>query len=186
MTITAMRATLWLLLLAVWVTALATGMGALWAYKLTPGATGAPPAEWPSESRLRRVAGRPTLILVAHPECPCTRASLSELARLLARFPDRLTAYVLSKGPLTGPPIVGVLMLPDEDGVEAARLRVRTSGQTLLYDGRGRLVFSGGLTTARGHEGDSPGSAAIAAFLKRGEAGRPTSPVFGCSLEDPE
>jgi hypothetical protein len=180
-----MRAALWFGLLALWVITIGASMGALWAYKMAPGAAATPPAAWPSASRLRRTAGRPTLVMFAHPGCPCTRASLSELARLVARFPQRMTVYVLFTGPAEAPAIPGVEMRSDADGAEAARLGARTSGQALLYSAAGTLVFSGGLTGARGHEGDNPGRAAIAAFLEHGEASRPATPVFGCALQDP-
>jgi hypothetical protein len=52
----------------------------------------------------------------------------------------------------------------------------------VLYDARGRLLFSGGLTSARGHEGDSFGLRRIRSLLLTGEADRRDAPVFGCSL----
>ncbi|HWY87449.1 MAG TPA: hypothetical protein VNX28_12025, partial [Gemmataceae bacterium] len=38
---------------------------------------------------------RPTLIMVAHPRCPCTVAGLDALADLLSHFPKRVGAHVL-------------------------------------------------------------------------------------------
>ena len=39
------------------------------------------------------------------------------------------------------------------------RFGAETSGQTLLYDRDGRLLFSGGTTGSRGHDGDNAGFA---------------------------
>ena len=38
---------------------------------------------------------RPTLVMLAHPRCTCTRASLAELAELMARVTQRPKAYVV-------------------------------------------------------------------------------------------
>jgi hypothetical protein len=73
----------------------------------------------------------------------------------------------------------------DVEGREARRFCARTSGQALLYDERGRLAFQGGITSARGHEGDSVGKSRLAALLSGGEADGRTSDVFGCGLVDP-
>ena len=46
-----------------------------------PGGDPEAPARWPEASALVRNADGPTLVLFAHPKCPCTDASLAELAR---------------------------------------------------------------------------------------------------------
>jgi len=66
--------------------------------------------------------------------------------------------------------------------VEARRFGVETSGQTLLYDAGGRLIFSGGITGSRGHAGDNAGEAALVALLTSGQADRRATSVFGCPL----
>ena len=45
------------------------------------------------------------------------------------------------------------------------RFGLVSSGHALLYDENGRLLFSGGLTNARGHAGNSVGRNAIVAIL---------------------
>ncbi|HLB76837.1 MAG TPA: hypothetical protein VJO72_07370, partial [Candidatus Dormibacteraeota bacterium] len=47
----------------------------------------------------------------------------------------------------------------------------------------GRLLFQGGITATRGHEGDSFGQERIASLLTTGAADRADAPVFGCALE---
>jgi hypothetical protein len=74
----------------------------------------------------------------------------------------------------------------DEGGVEAARFEALTSGQVVLYDGEGRLQFSGGITGARGHLGDNLGLRRVMSLLRGAEPDRTDSPVFGCPLHEPE
>jgi len=78
--------------------------------------------------------------------------------------------------------IPGVVVRTDEDGEEAARFGALTSGQVVLYDPEGRLQFSGGLTSARGHLGEGPGVERIVALASGRTADAATSRVFGCSL----
>jgi hypothetical protein len=88
--------------------------------------------------------------------------------------------------------VLGILYLDahatqpgDGGGVEARRFRVATSGHVLLYDVRGLLIFSGGITAARGHRGDSYGRAAVHDRILNPEGTRSGSPVFGCPLAAP-
>jgi len=185
----------WLAFGIVWVLTLVPGFALLWAYKMRPGEADGAPDVWPAGTRIARNRDRATLVLFAHPQCPCTRASLAELARLMARFDDRVGANVVFLRPsdVSGDwdssdlwrrasAIPGVTIVRDDDGVEAARFRASTSGATVLYDVRGRLLFTGGLTSARGHEGDSAGLDRIKSLLRTGKADRFDAPVFGCSL----
>lgn len=82
--------------------------------------------------------------------------------------------------------IPGVLVFRDVDGGEARRFGAATSGHVMLYNVSGRLLFSGGITPARGHEGDSLGRDAVTQLIEaQGSAGRGCSPVFGCPLATP-
>src|SRR5687767_10835692 len=83
------------LLSILWVTAVGAGVGLLWNYAATPGVQGHPPDRWPSQSLVRPAKKLSTLVMTAHPHCPCTRASIRELARLMAQCPDLVRAYVL-------------------------------------------------------------------------------------------
>lgn len=181
---------------ALWLLLICTGVGLLWSYNSTPGAAAAALERWPAGSRIRPAADRATLVMLAHPRCPCTRASLGELARLMAQArPGRVAAYVLFVKPsgfadgweqtdlsASAAAIPGVTVVRDDEGVEARRFRAATSGQTMLYDAGGRLLFSGGITGARGHEGDNAGRAAVVSLLNADEAGQAGTPVFGCPL----
>jgi hypothetical protein len=177
-----------------WLGGLGLGVKTLWAYKTAPGVAGSPPAAWPAESRIRP-ANVPTLVMLVHPKCPCTRASLTELSVLMEKLGGRLSAYVLFLRPdgvpagwertdtwQTASNIPGVSLVRDDGGVEAARFGAVTSGQTMLYDPSGRLLFSGGITGVRGHPGDNAGSRRILSLVESGAADRDRSLVFGCSL----
>jgi hypothetical protein len=182
--------------LVVWLGAVIAGFAVLLRYSSTPSqADGATPAEWPQSTHLTRVSGRPTLLLFAHPMCPCTRASVAELGRLMPLLGANVAARVVMVRPAESPAdwdgsglweraatIPGVAVFRDDGGMEAARFQARTSGLTLLYDADGRLRFRGGITELRGHEGESFGAQRILSLVKTGTADRADAPVFGCAL----
>lgn len=180
-----------------WIIAIVTGLGLLLKYNTTPGRTAQVPPQWP-ETKLSRAADRPTLVMVAHPRCPCTRASIGELARIMARARGKLAAYVLFVKPKesgsdwdatdlqsSAANIPGVTVLSDPGGVEATRFGAETSGHTLLFDTNGGLLFSGGVTAARGHSGDNPGEDAVISLVNNAIPKRKNTFVFGCALKDP-
>src|SRR5918999_1407449 len=80
---------------AAWALVIAAGLGLLWAYENEPGPAAYAPARWPTDSSIDRATDRATLIMTAHPHCPCTRASIGELAKLMTQAQGRVTAYVL-------------------------------------------------------------------------------------------
>ena len=175
---------IWGIAIAAWASAVLGGFFWLSSYKATVGARAATPERWPSSTKVGREPGRPTLVMFAHPHCPCTRASVSELARLAAGHPE-LSTRVLFLKPEDVPDeweqtdlwrtvasIPGAVPLRDDGGREAARFGAVTSGFTILYAADGKLLFSGGITASRGHEGDSFGRRRISALLRTGSADR--------------
>ena len=54
-------------------------------------------------------------------------------------------------------------------------------GITYLYDGDGKLCFSGGIIFLRGYVGFNSGSAEVMNIV-RSNAGSGTHPVFGCAI----
>lgn len=186
--------------IVVWTAIVAFGGASLWRYESAPGAPADPPARWPAATRATRRAGLPSLVLLIHPRCPCTRATLGELAQLMTDCSGKLTATVLVLHPQGTPAgwertdlwsaaaaIPGVTVLSDRDGAESRRFGAATSGQALLYSADGRLLFSGGITESRGHSGDNAGRSAITALVLAGDRSlvRPAStPVYGCPLFD--
>jgi hypothetical protein len=189
------RRTFWAALGILWLGGVVAGLGLLAGYDNRPGVGASAPSRWPAKSRLAPGNGRPTLVMLAHPRCDCTRASVAELAELMARSSQRPKAYVVFIRPSgvpgdwaqtdlwrTAAAIPDVIVERDDDGREAALFGAETSGQTLLYGADGRLLFSGGTTGARGHPGDNLGRATILALLNREDPHRANSPVFGCPL----
>ena len=183
---------------AVWLTIVIAGLAWLAGYDNRPGAAAHPPAAWPQDSRMVHDPVHPTLVMLAHPRCDCTRASLGELAELMARAAERPRAYVLFIRPAgvndawektslwkSAGDIPGVTVLSNDDGREARRFGVATSGQTLLYASTGTLLFAGGTTGARGHPGDNAGRATILDLLEGNRPPQTASPVFGCDLFSP-
>jgi hypothetical protein len=180
---------------ALWLFMISAGVGILWDYESTPGVAAAAPGRWPEDSRIKRAPDRATLVMLAHPHCPCTRASIGELSRLMTQAQGRVAAYVLFVKPpnsadgweqtdllTSAAAIPGVNVVRDDDGVEAARFHAATSGQTMLYDAEGKLLFSGGITGARGHAGDNVGRTAVVSILTADEAEQRETPVYGCPL----
>jgi len=182
-----------------WGLSVGAAMMVLWQYETGPGRAGDAPRRWPATSRLARRSDLPTLVMILHPRCPCSRASLTELDRLLAGAGNKLQAHAL----FVRPPGVGqgweesdtwqqATSIPslqvhvDPDGIEAAHFGAATSGQVTLYSPDGRLLFSGGITPARGHTGDSRGQQAIAALLTDRPSTSSDTAVFGCPLQEPE
>ena len=181
----------------VWVLGVGAGARALWKHQVTSGAPGDALDRWPTTSRLDREADRFTLILAAHPHCPCTRASVDGLARLMAGLENRVTAYVLLMKPIdhadgwektdtwsSASRIPGVTVVTDVDGIESKRFGARTSGLAMLYDPSGHLLFRGGLTASRGHAGPSVGQQSIVDLVNGGSAEASRTAVFGCALAD--
>jgi hypothetical protein len=78
--------------------------------------------------------------------------------------------------------IPGVTPVMDDGGAEAGLFHAETSGQTVLYDAAGNLLFRGGITSARGHAGDNAGRTAIVSLLTSEESEERDTPVFGCPL----
>jgi hypothetical protein len=179
-----------------WIAGVAVGMRVLFQYENKPGGIGAASQAWPA-TQIERSSDRPTLVMLAHPRCPCTSASVGELAQIMARLQGRVAAYVLFVKPKgagrdwdntdlrrSAEAIPGVKVILDPDGVEARRFGAETSGHTELFGTDGRLLFSGGITASRGHAGDNAGENAIIALVNNQKPARTQTLVFGCSLAD--
>lgn len=181
--------------LVLWFAGVGTGLWAVWAYDNRPGVAADAPSRWPSGTSLVSNHDGPTLVFLAHPQCTCTSASLDELREILARARTRPRTYVLFLKPSEfasgweqtdlwrrASQLPGARVLRDDDGAEARKFGVETSGQTLLYDKHGALIFSGGITGSRGHAGENAGELALISLLTDGHADRRASNVFGCPL----
>ena len=178
-----------------WLPAVGYGLHRMADYANTPGRLASPPAQWPSDAPLPPARGRASILVFAHPQCPCSRATIGELAWLVAHAHGKAVASVFFYLPSSekrdwattdlwrsATAIPGVQAIVDPDGAMARRFGASTSGQTLLYDSSGRLAFNGGITIARGHSGGNDGRDAIAGLLAGAIPRHRTTSVFGCSL----
>ena len=189
------------LVFTLWFAGVGWGMKLVLDYQVAAGPPAAAPTMWPASSGLARAANGPTLLLLLHPRCPCSRATVAELSRIVSHTRDRLAVDVLFVVPegldarwamsdlyRAACAIPGVHVSLDPGGREARSFGGVTSGQALFYDAAGALRFAGGITPGRGHAGDNQGEATVEA-LALDHAGEPlaaASPVFGCALASPE
>ncbi|MFL5328550.1 MAG: hypothetical protein ACJ8C4_06510 [Gemmataceae bacterium] len=182
--------------IAAWVAATLSGFVALARYEFTPGRATESAVLWPVGSTIERANDRPTLLIFAHPRCPCSQATVAELEKIVARCQDKLLVRVVLFCPegaglewtdstlcQSVRRIPGARITFDSEGHEAKRFGVSTSGHALLYDVAGRLLFSGGITGGRGHEGDNAGRDAVIEWVD-GHAALDSTPVYGCPIVD--
>jgi hypothetical protein len=182
-----------------WLAVVCLGLGWLWSYNQAAGAPAHPPETWPKETSVAPDSTKFTLVILAHPQCPCTRATVEELSKLMTNCKGRISAYVLFAIPQGAPSdwyktdlwssaamIPGVTTIVDPDGRNASRFGAQTSGQVVFYDRDGELRFRGGITQARGHVGDNAGRSAIEAIVNNGQTQIDHTVVFGCPLFNPE
>jgi hypothetical protein len=197
------RWALTIVVVAVWIAAVFVAHRALLGYDYQAGADAKAPVTWPHDTKVQRNLGPngsgPTIVVFAHPKCPCTRATIGELALLMTKVHGKATATVVFVRPDEFPvgwektdlwnsaaQIPGVNVMSDPGEVEAGRFGAQASGQTMFYDASGVLRFSGGITEFRGHSGDNAGRSAIASLVLTGSAEIDHTSVYGCSLKNPE
>ena len=178
-----------------WLLAVAAGLFGMARYERTPGSTATTPRHWPADIGITLDSSRATLLIFAHPKCPCTRASIGELNRLLTHCRGEVSPHIMFFTPENATPdwtqtslwqsaqaIPGVIVESDPGGKLAKRFGAETSGYVVLYDAQGELLFHGGITAERGHAGDNAGESAIVALLSAHKPSTQNTPVFGCAL----
>lgn len=187
---------------SLWFCIVVLGIWEMAVYKSTPGRTGKDHTTWPVDSRIQREVKRSSLVLFLHPKCPCSRATLGELERLLPVLKNRTQVYIEfvlpeGKSEIWGQDTLweratalarivgGIGVRFDKSGREADLFGAQTSGHVFLYDVLGNLKYSGGITSDRGHMGDSAGRIAILAWIG-GQTSRQVAraDAFGCSLKE--
>ncbi|MHC5109133.1 MAG: RedB [Planctomycetota bacterium] len=171
-----------------WAALVVSGFASVVHYSVTAAEPVSPPVHRDHENDL-------AAYIFIHPKCPCTRATIESLDRVLteAGINDKgtVTAYVYEPSKadrdwsetdlvarLRKIPAVRVKF--DRDGFAASTFGVMTSGHLLIYAGNS-LAFSGGVTPSRGHEGNCDAANAAGAALSGQESGR-SWPVFGCPI----
>lgn len=184
------------LYVCVWFLISVVGLWWMFQYASTSGARSAALSDWPRGSLIQRAADAPTLIMFVHPRCPCTRASLAELERVVARSGGAIHPRIVFSLPVGASEdwrqtelraiaerIPGAVLIDDVDGLEARRFGAQISGITLLYDINGKLTFQGGITAGRGHQGDNAGESSVVRLLRGAAAECSEAPAYGCPIQ---
>lgn len=184
-------------LCAFWLLTIGAGIAFVLNYENTSGAVGITSEHWPAKAPIPLDSTRDTLVMFAHPRCPCTRASMDELNRIMTKCDGRIAAHVFFLKPNSFPDdwvqstlwhtaamIPNVTVQMDPRGAIAQKFGAETSGYVMLYDPQGHLLFSGGVTGSRGHAGDNAGEDAIVALATGQGAAANHTMVYGCSLLD--
>lgn len=178
-----------------WFVVVLVGFAQMAKYQATPGQRADAAQDLPATAQVRPVQGVGTIVMFIHPQCPCTQASLSELERLLCEIPSGTSVYISCLSPdgdgndwtttslvQRAKSLSGVTVLHDSTGEVSAAFGPQTSGETFVYDKHRRMIFHGGITASRGHEGDNAGRSAIASLLNGVADTVSQTPVFGCPL----
>jgi hypothetical protein len=196
------RSKLSIVLCALWMAGLLVAAGAMSSRRETRAAVQAPLERWPTASRLVRDSGAPTLVMFAHPYCECTKASLAELRELAPRLEGKVRSYILfarsakesvessrSENRILAESIHGVTIVDDQEAREADRFGATTSGQIMLFDAGGEVLFTGGIGPLPHYAGRSPMLLSLIAAIESLSGGGPMgarvqmpNAVFGCEL----
>src|SRR5205814_2100324 len=106
------------------------------------GSPSQPGTDWPKDASIALDRTRPTLLMFAHPRCPCTRASLEELKTVLSSCRGKVVANVFFLSPSRTPSvwtlteswreattIPGLTVRYDTDGCLSGLFGAETSGE---------------------------------------------------------
>ena len=139
-----------------------------------------------------------TLILFYHPHCVCTRATVHNLQSVTAATNKHLNSIAIAYQPVISDPRwihsstsrdlkkAGFRVFADLDGKCCRELGVYTSGHVLVYDEQGKLVFNGGVTQSRGHEGSCNACDDLVKSIENADENIFVWPVFGCAILESE
>jgi hypothetical protein len=190
------RKRIWMLAALIWLGVVGGGYAWLLRYSFAAGQTATTPHRLPASLASLPSSTRAQFFLALHPRCPCSRATVRELAKILSRAPGTMDVTVLAYKPADKPDswLEGELLndcrrmncriCPDPDGKLAASLGNLTSGGVALYDANKRLRYQGGITASRGHEGDNIGESAVIEILQGRRDSHKPLPVFGCPIQE--
>lgn len=186
-----------------WLVGIVVGSVFMFQHEFTPGESRPAPASLPAKFRaITPEEGQNlTLFMAVHPDCPCTGSSLEQLDRFLTRYPTEARAVALfwvpkgEQGSNTQTTdgsywkrlnkLNTVSTVVDPQGRMAEKLGSLVSGAVVAYDQNGSLVFQGGLTATRGHDGPSVGFDSLVALANQEATPELCrTPSFGCSLNE--
>jgi hypothetical protein len=187
---TRLRGILFFLAFAIWLVIVGFAFHKAMQWESSPGKAASAPLILPTKT------DRTRLVLVIHAMCPCSYATLKNVLSLPPSELAQVDITVVFTGPgatsdSTAPNIrlaktlktASLIYCGEQEAVQ--KYHAHTSGQCFIYNRTGNLVFSGGLTSTRGGEGDSAGLNALRLTLQ-GKECPSMAPVFGCALETPQ
>lgn len=183
-----------LVLFILWAVAVGAGFMGISRYAFTAGPMRAAAPDAGAALVPYRADGAVALVVFVHPRCACSRATWSELERLLVHAPETRTTVVFYEpagaegdwretdlwSAARSSPYVATDV--DIDGALARAVGATTSGHVVAIDASGRIIFSGGITASRAHEGPALGQRAVLDLLRGLPVQIATTPVFGCPL----
>lgn len=185
-----------------WLLGIAFGMNLMMTHETDAGPRAQPHTiiEPSALSTIQSFHSKPySLVMFAHPHCVCTKASLAELRWLAEQCSERaqiITVFVKPEGApddwlnadncQLAKSISEATMQIDEHATLARTFGAMTSGHVFLINREGEILFSGGITQARGVEGESDGRRAIYTLTTENNLQVSETPiqtnVFGCLL----
>ncbi len=184
------------LLCSLWVGVIGCAWYQIAVYDGTPGRLG---TVSPTPDRWRHSDAPARVFVFLHPRCPCSRATVEHLHRIVSDHVHQLDVIAFLYCPENEPPswvetdlwrslqrIPNTRIVVDKGGATAREFGVATSGHVLTYRGPEAPVFSGGITPARGHQGGCIGANQLRKVLKGESRSEFSFPVYGCEFfEDP-
>lgn len=182
--------------LLAWLMFLALGLAMMAGFAYSPGAIRDAGPVWPGGMTFAPAGDRPTLVAALHPRCTCSVATVRELSRLFSAAEVQPQIEILLYRPNRAAEgwdrtafdeelrrIPRVTVRGDVEGKQARAFGMLTSGDVALFTSDGHLRFRGGVTSARGHEGESEGGRRLQRALAESHSAPGAIPVFGCPLE---
>ena len=177
-----------------WILMVAIGIWKTSEFTYTPGASVTDISKFPASSKLNAKTLQPTLLVFLHPKCSCSSSTLEELKRLLPELTKVRVVVVFGQPPGRDPAwtkselwekaqnLKGTELFLDKNNAEMSLFKISTSGQAFLFNAEDELVYSGGLTPGRGHEGVNDGQVFIREWLKKPSRKSFFDHVFGCGI----
>ncbi|GAA4426521.1 hypothetical protein GCM10023155_14820 [Bremerella cremea] len=181
------------LIVLVWGCLIAVGFIALLFYHNTPGTRSDSNPVWQVNRLIELDPSRANLLVFIHPQCPCSTATMGELARIQAACGSNVLTHLILYQPdnekwstasmmAQAIEIPNLHILADPKGNLAKQFGAETSGHAMLFAPDGHRIFSGGITAGRGCEGDNPGRQAVISYVNQHQVFCDKASVYGCPI----
>ncbi len=180
---------------SLWIGLVLIGHLVLFEYEMTASPLADTRRIFPEKSTIQLAHGRQNIVMFLHPMCPCSLSSVDEFRELMRSGQKDLLGTVVAYMPRDQEAewslqpvfsslkrIRNVSVVYDIDGVQTKLFGATTSGHVLIYDGRGILQFTGGITDSRGHTGDNANYELAKKTIVARNPKFTTAPVYGCAL----